>query len=326
MTGIIKIATVLLFAGILALLNVNTIARDANPAAKKGEMLEAVVAVVNGSPLTRTRVMDKIRRDFYLRGLIPPADPSSELIREFLNQLIDEEIFVQKAKMRQIAPSAEIIDNFTERFVAHARRIFPDEKTFLQHVDLIYIDLADFKIRCRQMEEREYLANGVVSMNITITDKELRDFEKKLKKEGALPQKYRLRHILLTYPLDSDAETEDAVLERAFDLLIRIQGGADFDEMAKRYSKDSATSENGGDLGQVTEGEMNPEIEKAVKRLKEGEVSLPIKTENGIHLIKLEEKANVRSLLFRERFYEEKKKLHKKLKEKASIKILGKNI
>ncbi len=84
---------------------------------------------------------------------------------------------------------------------------------------------------------------------------------------------YRARHILL----------ED--LEDAEDILGYIQKGETFEDMAKEYSE-CETGAKGGDLGTFPSGTMTPEFEKALYHLEIGEISKPVKTKFGYHLIK----------------------------------------
>lgn len=84
--------------------------------------------------------------------------------------------------------------------------------------------------------------------------------------------RYRARHILL-----EDIEDAEYVLEK-------LASGEKFEDLAREMSEcDSA--EKGGDLGSFVSGQMNPEFEKAVYQLKEGETSAPVETEFGFHII-----------------------------------------
>ena len=66
-----------------------------------------------------------------------------------------------------------------------------------------------------------------------------------------------------------------------------IQNGADFGTEARKYSDDEATKDDGGELGSIVRGQMVPEFEAAVFSLKKGELSQPVRTEYGYHLIQV---------------------------------------
>jgi peptidyl-prolyl cis-trans isomerase C len=97
---------------------------------------------------------------------------------------------------------------------------------------------------------------------------------------AALPsqEEVRARHILV------DSE------ETAKDIYEKVAHGADFTEMAKQYSKDPGSKDGGGDLGYITRGRMVPQFEEAAFKLDKGDVSLPVQSQFGWHLIKVEDK------------------------------------
>ena len=98
-----------------------------------------------------------------------------------------------------------------------------------------------------------------------------------------VPAQTHARHILLT----GDGDEPRAQAEK---LLADIKGGASFEELAKAQSKDPGSAAKGGDLGFFAEGRMVPEFDAALKDMKPGEVSAPLKTQFGWHLIQLVER------------------------------------
>jgi peptidyl-prolyl cis-trans isomerase SurA len=95
------------------------------------------------------------------------------------------------------------------------------------------------------------------------------------------------RHILIkTSELVSPAEAQRRVAE----LRERILNGADFAEMARAHSEDVGSAANGGDLNWVNPGQTVPEFEKAMDALKPGELSAPVKSQFGLHLIQVQER------------------------------------
>jgi len=92
-------------------------------------------------------------------------------------------------------------------------------------------------------------------------------------------------HILL--PLVAGEAAEEAVRAKAARLVSEARGGADFSELARMHSKDSGSAARGGDLGVIQKGAMVAPFEKAVFALSAGEISEPVKTEFGYHVIKV---------------------------------------
>ncbi len=108
-----------------------------------------------------------------------------------------------------------------------------------------------------------------------VTDKEVQDYYDAHKKDFAANNQVRASHILV--------KTE----EDAKKLLDQIKKGADFAKLAKANSIDTGSAKNGGDLGFFSRGQMVPEFERAAFGLKKGEVSNPVKTQYGYHIIKV---------------------------------------
>ncbi len=99
------------------------------------------------------------------------------------------------------------------------------------------------------------------------------------------PEQRRASHILIAFGAD-----KDAAKKKAEDLYAKIKGGADFAELAKANSDDPGSKNKGGDLGLVKHGMMVPRFETALFAMnKAGDVSEPVETEFGWHLIKLDE-------------------------------------
>ncbi len=84
--------------------------------------------------------------------------------------------------------------------------------------------------------------------------------------------------------------TEEEALAKAKDLLARIRGGADFAEVARAESDDPGSAPNGGDIGVFGHGQIMPSYEEAAYKLKDGEISEPVRSSVGYHLIQLQER------------------------------------
>ena len=102
-------------------------------------------------------------------------------------------------------------------------------------------------------------------------------------------EEVRARHILVRVELGADDAAKAKVRAEAEDLLKQIRGGADFEALAKKHSKDTSSAPKGGDLGFFPRGRMVPAFDTAVFALKPGEVSEVVETPFGFHVIKLEE-------------------------------------
>ena len=123
--------------------------------------------------------------------------------------------------------------------------------------------------------------------SLTVTDDEVRQYYDTNISQYQTPGQVRANHILLRV---DDEDTEEEVVERAADLATQARGGADFAELAREHSDDEGTVENGGDLGLFGRGRMVPEFEAAAFEMNEGDISDPVKSAFGYHVIQVTEK------------------------------------
>jgi peptidylprolyl isomerase len=107
----------------------------------------------------------------------------------------------------------------------------------------------------------------------------------------ALPVQYNLAQIFLAVPENADKQVAAAAQKKAADLATKARAkGADFAQLAKDTSDHKDTAPKGGDLGWLPETQMLPEIRTAAEKMEKGEVSLPIRTTTGWHIVKLIDK------------------------------------
>lgn len=123
--------------------------------------------------------------------------------------------------------------------------------------------------------------------SLTVSDDEVRQYYDTNISQYQTPGQVRASHILLRV---DDEDTEEEVVERAADLATQARGGADFAELAREHSDDEGTVENGGDLGLFGRGRMVPEFEAAAFEMNEGDISDPVKSAFGYHVIQVTEK------------------------------------
>jgi peptidyl-prolyl cis-trans isomerase SurA len=139
----------------------------------------------------------------------------------------------------------------------------------------------------------------------------------------------RARQILLKVEPGMDASE---VKKRLETLALQIKRGQSFNTIAKRFSDDKRSAKKGGELGWVHKGELPSDFEKAMDKLKPGQVSVPIKTDSGWHLIKVEARKDiddskayrrerVKQELYQRRFYEAVQNWLQQLKANSYVKL-----
>ncbi len=132
-----------------------------------------------------------------------------------------------------------------------------------------------------------------------VTDQQLRQQYQDNIDSYRTPDRVRVRHILIK--TQGKSKEEAAKLKaKAEDVLKQLQHGADFAELAKKYSDDTGTAVKGGELGWITKGQTVPNFEKTAFSQKPGETSGLIETEYGFHIIQTEEKQAAHTQTFDE--------------------------
>ena len=126
-----------------------------------------------------------------------------------------------------------------------------------------------------------------VATKIETTDEQLREAYEAEAARYVTPAKRRISHILFSLPGQPKDEDVQSAKTRADTLLKQIRSGTDFAALAKKESSDTESGKKGGDLGDVAPGVLPAELEAAAAVLKQGEVSDPIRTSFGYHLVKL---------------------------------------
>ncbi len=199
----------------------------------------------------------------------------------------------------------QIIDSLPEQNRARARG--PNKREFAEQV--IRVKLMAQEARRRKLEERsavkvqvqlqldQALANALyqeISTDTKIDEPTARKYYDEHKGDF---EQARARHILIRMkgspvPLAAGKAdlTEDEALAKIKDLRAKLLAGADFAAMAKAESDDSGSGANGGDLGTFGRGRMVPEFDQVAFILPVGQISEPVKTRFGYHLIKVEQR------------------------------------
>jgi peptidyl-prolyl cis-trans isomerase D len=136
-------------------------------------------------------------------------------------------------------------------------------------VDLEYIELA--------------LAD--VAATVEVSDEQLRKVYTDERDRFETPEQRHARHILIDVPEGQ----EDAARTKAEGIVARLRGGADFAAVAAEVSNDAGTKAQGGDLGWINRGTLTGPFEDALYAMQAGQISDPVRTDAGFHIIRLDE-------------------------------------
>lgn len=157
------------------------------------------------------------------------------------------------------------------------------EDAFSQKLDESKEFLTEIENAKRSILASLYVAN--LFKKINITDEEIKAYYDANKEEFQTKYMFKAKHILV--------ESED----KAREIKVEVDNGKDFEELAKEHSM-CPSKEVGGDLGEFSQGQMVLEFENACIEAKVGEITEPVKTQFGYHLVKLESKKEPETLDF----------------------------
>ncbi len=259
-----------------------------------------VWAVVNGKEIKREEVDKYYRTRVNPEGQEPSQEESLSLKLNVLDELIYNEILLERAKKLNLeASDGEVEDKFTERKTPYT------EEEFQRQLKEQGITVDDWKQDERRQLSIQKLLNREVVAKISITDQEVTEFYNANKAQFNVAEPtYHLAQIKVTPRKDAqirnrknDDATNEAEAQRKVKMLMdRLNSGADFAQLAMDYSEDMNTASTGGDLGFVPESGLNaPQVDSALKRavlgLKAGQVSQPIEARDqtgaSYHILKL---------------------------------------
>ena len=142
-------------------------------------------------------------------------------------------------------------------------------------------------------------------LHISITDEDAKDYYNQHPADFEQPELAHARHILLATvdlstrpPTPLSTNTVAAKRRQAEDLIKQIRGGANFADLAKKFSEDTGSKENGGELPQFPRGQMVPEFESAAFAMTNSQVSDIVTSQYGFHIIQLIDKTPAKKVDF----------------------------
>ncbi len=250
--------------------------------------IDYIVAVVNEDVITRTELearVTEIRAQITRRGgQLPDME---RLRRQVLERMIQEQLQLQMAKIAGIRVDDETVTRVMENIARN------NGMTLSQFRELVEREGTPFAVAREKIRKEIIIARlrkSRVEDRVTVTDSEV---ENQLAKMGAGPTEYRLGQILIATPEAPSPDDLTRARARALEVLQRLRGGADFAQTALAVS-DGPEALAGGDMGWRKPGQLPEAIAEAVAKLKPGEISEPIQTTAGWHIVRLLEIRNDR--------------------------------
>jgi peptidyl-prolyl cis-trans isomerase SurA len=258
--------------------------------------IDRVIAIVGDQPLLWTNVVTAINQR-RAQGLKVPTDSVQQaaLAHSVLNDLIDEEILVQKAKEMKLEVTDADIASSADRQIKTVRAQFKSDeeyRTELRNAGLgtpeEYRKALIEQYRRQNLQQKAFAELRKRAKPVNVTDEEVtKAFEQSRSELQKRPATVTFRQIIVAPHASAAAKAKAKA--RADSLRVEIQKGGDFEQIAKRESMDLGTKALGGDLGWNRRGSgLVPEFEGMMFALRPGEVSPVIETAFGYHIIKVD--------------------------------------
>jgi peptidyl-prolyl cis-trans isomerase SurA len=269
--------------------------------------VDRIVAVVGNTPITASRVEEEVNVQRQ-QGLEIPTDSADlvEFKRGVLERIIEQELLVQAALQDTLVEVAEQeLQQAVEAGLGEIRDQFPSALDYARELRKAGFDSPeDYRLWYTEQKRRELLQQALFRSlrergdlrPVQPTDAELRTYYNGLARKPTRPATVSFRQIIVQTEADSAAWA--AALIRADSVWGMVRKNKDqFGTLARQYSDDPSSAERGGELGFFRRGQMVREFEAVAFRMRPGQVSPPVRSPFGYHIIEVQrvEPAEVQS-------------------------------
>lgn len=252
------------------------------PATNRHYSNNKVIATVGDTKIKEKELKRRMEPMFYMNGKTKLEDEQIDYYEQnMIDYITTTEVLYQEGVKNKIKVDKDEINSQYEALMSSITQTFQmEEEDFLKKFKLT-------KKEVEQSLEKEMIASKFIEKDSNVTDKEVEEYYKKNKEDF---DQVQASHILIQTVDENGEDLSDEkkkeAKKTAEDILKKALEGADFAELAKKYSEDSS-AESGGDLGFFGKGQMVPEFEEAVFKLNKGEItSKLVETQYGYHIIK----------------------------------------
>jgi peptidyl-prolyl cis-trans isomerase SurA len=265
------------------------------PGVRDGQtVVDRVVAVVNGEPILMSELVEQLA--FAQREGRSPEGQPADLERSVLDRMVDHRLVIQEARREKIEVTEDELRAQMDEFVT---RNGGDREKIEVQLRQQGITWGALQREIREQMLAQRIRGRRVARRASVTEAEVDQYlaESRPKLEAGL--KYRVRHLaLLAQPPDEPAAWDRARLA-AEAVAAQVAAGADFAALVRERGAEAGAAGD-GDLGWLARGELAPELEAAILRLRRGELTPPVRSGPGYHLFQLEDREELTPALLAE--------------------------
>ncbi len=259
-------------------------------AAPAPRVLDRVAAVVNGDPVTLSELQERAGLEWrHVQSMQPGQERDQarvRVLRAALEQVVSERLLEAQAKELSVEATDAQVDAAIDDI---KRKNQLNDEQLDRALDEQGLDRSSFRRQLKRDIEAFRILEMKVKTRIKVTDEDVRSWYQAHPNEFAGEERVRARHIFLPVPAGATPAQEAAVRAQGEIIRNRLLAGEDFATVARQVSKGPSAAE-GGDLGYLKRGTIQPELEKVVFSLQENQISGLIRTKPGFHIIKVEER------------------------------------
>lgn len=251
-----------------------------------GEFLDGVAAVVNEGVVLKSQVREQTAMIISRAAKTdPPMQlPPPEVLREqLLERLIMQEIQLQRAERIGLQISDQMLNEAIGRIAESNGVPFEDMPIILAEDG---VDYATFRSEFRDEMTLEQLRQIDVGQRIQVSPREVEQCIADLEGNVAVNSDYNLSHILISLPESATADQTAVAEAKAANVYAQLQNGADFGEMAVRYS-DAQTALEGGTLGWLKGSQLPTLYADVVASMQGGEFTEPFRAASSFHIVRV---------------------------------------
>ena len=272
------------------------------------QLIDRIVAVVDGHPILYSEVQNKVEKGPLVVVSEFPATQSSSQYDQALQDAINFELVLAKAKDLEIDVRDDEVESEIKSFL-ESRGLNRDG--LLEHLRQAGMSYEDYKRDFKDQMILRRFQGRVIAPLIKITDKDVETYYlKKTAGSTADLVELVLRQCLIAVPSGATPDVVEAKKKLAQEVHQKITDGMAFAEAVKIYSDEPNARQNGGLMEPVKASDLAPGIKEAVEKLEPGQFTQPVKSPLGYHLFYLEEKKFSGS----EEFQAKKKELEMELR------------
>ena len=292
--------------------------------ARGGQMpTDAIVARVNGQAILLSQLKEAAVDQSVSPQALMSGGLGSEGFRRVLTQYVDETLLVQKAQREEVPYNPVQTAAAVDGQIQTLQRNLGSEANLNDFLEHNHLTMDSLRRVLTERERRRTLSTEVVAMRVNVDSETLRVFVESRRAAGEMIEQVRLAQIMIRCP-EAQQGSEYGQRLRLQALQAAREAGKDPDSFGKvvaAYSDDPAGRARGGGLGWLDPEQLRPELQSAVRGMRPGDVSAPITTSEGYHVLLLIDRRPPRALCYAEEFAAERVKLIEQLRSQASIQM-----